>query len=259
MMRWDKLPAPFEVPPDKTSMSQVSSALRIAASSFSSSSATAPSKNRLAAVLVHRRRDDGAVGVVDFGRTEPPARLHQFVAGGDHGDARPARDDDLGNPAGRAHADLTRADHGAGAQQRLAARDIGAGIGHELPRRGGTADLDRARANRLGVLDHDDGVGAARQRAAGCDRSRRSLQNRPRRRGAAGDDLVVQLDADRRGLGGSGEIGGAHRKAVDIGAVVRAACSMGATISCASVQPSASESGRGSLGIAFGKTAASNR
>ena len=42
MMRWDTSPAPFEVPPDSTSMSLLSSALRIAASSCSSSSAMAP-------------------------------------------------------------------------------------------------------------------------------------------------------------------------------------------------------------------------
>ena len=42
MMRWDTSPAPFEVPPDNTSMSQFSSALRMAASSCSSSSAMAP-------------------------------------------------------------------------------------------------------------------------------------------------------------------------------------------------------------------------
>jgi hypothetical protein len=44
MMRWETSPAPFEVPPDNTSMSLESSAARIAASSFSSSSAMAPRK-----------------------------------------------------------------------------------------------------------------------------------------------------------------------------------------------------------------------
>ena len=41
------------------------------------------------------------------------------------------------------------------------------------------------------------------------------------RRGAAGDHFVVQHDAHGRGFAGCGEIGGAHRKAVDIGAVER--------------------------------------
>ena len=128
---------------------------------------------------------------------------------------------DLRDAAGRQHADLARADDGAGAQQRLAARDVGAGIGHELPGRSGAADFDRARSRRLRVLDHHDGVGAARHRAAGRDRRGGARQHRPRRRGAAGDHLVVQHHAHRRGLAGGSEIGGTHRKAIDIGAIER--------------------------------------
>ena len=103
-------------------------------------------KMRLAAVLRDRRRDDRAVGVVDRGRAQRLAGLHQFVAGGDDGDARPARDGNLRDAAGRQHADLARADDGAGAQQRLAAGDIGTGIGHELTGGSGAADFDRARS-----------------------------------------------------------------------------------------------------------------
>ena len=44
MMRWETSPAPFEVPPDSTSMSLSNSALRIAASSAASSSGMAPRK-----------------------------------------------------------------------------------------------------------------------------------------------------------------------------------------------------------------------
>ena len=57
---------------------------------------------------------------------------------------------DLRDAAGRQHADLARADDGAGAQQRFAARDVGAGIGDELSGRGGAADFDRAVARRAG-------------------------------------------------------------------------------------------------------------
>ena len=42
MMRWDTSPAPFDVPPESTSMSLVCSAWRIADSSCSSSSGIAP-------------------------------------------------------------------------------------------------------------------------------------------------------------------------------------------------------------------------
>ena len=123
--------------------------------------------------------------------------------------------------AGRQHADLARADDGAGAQQRLATGDIGPGIGHELTGGSGAADFDRAMSRRLRVLDHHDGVCPARHRTAGRDRCGRSRQYRPRRRGAAGDHFVVQHHADRRGLACGSKIGGTHRKAIDIGAVER--------------------------------------
>jgi hypothetical protein len=146
----------------------------------------------LAAILRNRRGDDRAVGVVDRSRAQWLAGLHQFVARGDDGDTRPTRNGDVRNAAGRQHPDLARADDGAGAQKRLAAGDIGAGIGDELSRRRGAADVDRAGARRLGMLDHDNGVRAARHRTAGRNRSSRARQDRPRRRGAARDHLIVE-------------------------------------------------------------------
>ena len=178
-------------------------------------------KMRFAAILVDRRRDDRAIGVVDRGRPQRFARLHQFISGRDHRDARLARHRNFSDAAGRQHADLARTDDGAGAQQGLAARDVGAGIRDELPGRRGTADLDRARAGGLRVLDHHDGIRAARQRAAGRDRRRRARQHRPLRRDTAGDHLVVEPQAYGRGFVRRGEIGRAHRKAVDIGTVER--------------------------------------
>ena len=221
MMRWETSPAPFDVPPDSTSMSLVCERLAHRGFELRFVVGDGAEKMGLAAILRDRRGDDRAVGVVDRGRAQRLAGLHQFVAGGDDGDARPARDGDLRDAAGRQHADLARADDGAGAQQRLAAGDIGAGIGDELSGRSGAADLDRARPRRLGVLDHDDGVCAARHRTAGRDRRGRARQDRPRRRDAAGDHLVVQHHAHRRRLAGRSEIGRTHRKAIDIGAVER--------------------------------------
>ncbi len=90
-----------------------------------------------------------------------------------------------------------------------------------MPGRRRAADLDGAGRRRLGVFDHHDGVGAARHRAAGRDRRGGARQHRPRRRDAAGDHLVVEQQAHRRGLAGRGEIGGTHRKAIDIGAIER--------------------------------------
>ncbi len=90
-------------------------------------------KHRVAAVLGNRRGDDRAIAVVDRGGAQRRARLHQFVAGGDDSNPDRSRDRNLRDAAGRQHADLARADHGAGAQQSFAARDVGTGVGDVLP------------------------------------------------------------------------------------------------------------------------------
>ena len=126
-------------------------------------------KHRFAAIFVHRRCDDRTIGVIDCGRRQRLTGLHQFVAGRDHRNARPAGDGDVRDAAGRQHADLARADDGAGAQQRLAAGDIGTGIGHELPWGSGAADFDRRMSRRLRVLNHDDSIRPARHWTAGRD------------------------------------------------------------------------------------------
>ena len=59
-------------------------------------------------------------------------------------------------------------------QQRLAARNVGAGIGHELSWRRCAANLDRAVTDGLGVLDHCDSIGATRHRSPRRNRGRRS-------------------------------------------------------------------------------------
>ena len=104
-------------------------------------------RHRLAAGFRDRGRDDRAVAVVD--RRRAAARspgAHQLVAGREHRDLRPPHHVDLGDAAGRQHADLARADARAAPQQRLAARDVGARIGDELPGRDGAAHVDRRRA-----------------------------------------------------------------------------------------------------------------
>ena len=77
---------------DSTSMSHSASALRIAASRTASSSGNAPNGNRLAARFRDGGGNDGAIAVIDAGRTQRLAGLHQFVAGREHGDVRLAHD-----------------------------------------------------------------------------------------------------------------------------------------------------------------------
>lgn len=90
-----------------------------------------------------------------------------------------------------------------------------------MPRRRGATNLDRVRPCRLGVLDHDDGIGAARQRTAGGDRRCGSGRHLQRWRGAAVNGFAVQPKTNRLALSRRDDIRRAHGEAVDIGAVER--------------------------------------
>ena len=183
---------------------------------------TSAVEHRLAAVLGDRGAYDRAVAVVDRRRTERQARRDELVAGREHADAGAAMDRDRRKAAGGEHADLARADHRAAPQQRLAPGDVGAGKADELARRRGAAHLDcrpvRCR-DGLGVLDHHDGVGAARDRPAGRDRRRGAAGDRKTRGDAAGDHLRVEGERRRRARASAREIGGANGEAVDARAV----------------------------------------
>ena len=172
----------------------------------------------LAAVLGHRGADDRAVGVVDRRRRQRPARRDQLVAGREHADARTAEHRDGGEAAGGEHADLARADDGAAPQQGLASRDVRAGEADELAGRR-RAPHRNARLRRILIrvrlLDHDDRVGAARDRRAGGDGRRRARSDDTGRGDAAGDDLVVQPQGNGRGFARRGDIRRAHRETVD--------------------------------------------
>jgi hypothetical protein len=133
--------------------------------------------DRLAARFGDSGGDDRAIRVINRTGPERRAGLRQLVAGREHGDFRLAHDLDRGNAAGGQHADFARADQRAAAQERLAARHIGAGEGYELPRRDGAMQVDGRSFfgfDQIGPFDHDDGIGAARDHAAGGNRRCRS-------------------------------------------------------------------------------------
>ena len=179
--------------------------------------------DRFAARLGDRRRDDRAVAVKDLGGPQHAARRDQFVAGREHGDFRPAHHVDFGDTASREHADLARPDPRAAPQHHLAARDVGASVRHELSGRGGAAHLDRrfAGLQQIAVLDHHHRIGAARHDAAGGDGRCRTGHDFQQRRMSAHNDLGVEAKPPRRSVGRTRDVGGAHREAVDIGAIER--------------------------------------
>ena len=107
--RCERSPAPFEVPPESTTRSQRSQ--RRAHGDVRARPRrpeTAPNGNRLAARFRNRRRDDRPVAVIDLRRRQRCARRDELVAGREHRHLGPAHDIDLGDAAGRQHADLAR-------------------------------------------------------------------------------------------------------------------------------------------------------
>jgi hypothetical protein len=71
------------------------------------------------------------------------------------------------------------------------------------------------------VLDHHHRIGAARDDAAGGDRRRCAGRHFDGGRNAAGDHFGIERKTFWRAVAGACGVGGAHGKAVDIGAVER--------------------------------------
>ena len=224
-MRCERSPAPFEVPPESTTMSQSASASRTAASSAASSSGNAPKRDRLAAGLAHRRGDDRAVA---SRRPRPAAAAAPGATSSSPVESTATfgrrTTSTCGEAAGRQHADLARGDRA----------------------RRAAAASRRARCRS----PHRRRTGPARPRGAGRSRARAAsissvcsiitTASAPRgttppvaiavavpgatvscRRVAAGEHLGVEREPARRGFGRADRVGGAQREAVDIGAVER--------------------------------------
>ena len=173
---------------------------------------------RFTAVLGDRRRQDGRVAVVDAADRQRLPRGHQLVSRGKDRDARSTHHGDLRQARRGEHADLARRDECAPAQQGLAARDVAAGVGQVGAGRDRAGHGDHRTTGvvlRLRVLDHDHGIGAARQHAAGGDRRRRAVSDLDGRRYTARQHLGVEPQAARRRLGRAREVAGPHGEAVD--------------------------------------------
>ena len=108
-----------------------------------------------------------------------------------------------------------------GAQHGLAGRDVGAGERHAAAGADRAGDAQLAAAN-VGVLDHHDGVGAARHHAAGGNRQRLAATRLAVGRHHAGVDLLgAEPHRPRRFFGGAEGVFGHHREAVHVRAIER--------------------------------------
>ena len=217
-----------------------------------------PYGTRLAAGFGDGGGDDRAVAVIDAGRPQRLARLHQFIAGRQHRHLRPPHHVDAAEPAGRQHADLARADTRATAQQGLAARDVGAGIGDELSRRAPRGALRCAAppssissvCSIITTASAPRGITPPVAIAVAVPGATLEL-----RRMAAGDHLGVEREQPSALASlGAHSIGRAHARSRRHWSGRTAAHRPAATTSCASTRPSASASGN-----VLGRQAASDR
>ena len=176
-------------------------------------------KQRRAAMFRHGRRHHGAVCVEYLRGRELGARLRQFIARRKHRHPWLGEHIQRANPAGRQQADFARADDRARAHERFAARHVRARMGDELSGPGRAANLDSVGPQGLGLLDHNDRVGAARQRATGGDGRRRAPRHTHMGRDATGDLFAIERQAHRRCFAGAGDIRCPETKAIDVGAV----------------------------------------
>jgi hypothetical protein len=165
---------------------------------------------------------DGAVAVVDSCRPERAARSHQLVPGREHRHLGFLHDRYLGDAASRQHPDLPWRDDRLAPEDHFPARNVWASIRDELPRSRWPAQLDGRRSvliDQFRLLDHQHGVGAARNDAAGRDRGCRIRLDLKRRRMTADDDFAIQSKSAWRNIAGANGIGRSERKSIHVGAV----------------------------------------
>ena len=125
--RYEMSPAPLDVPPENTTMSD-SSPCASAAASASSSSRNDAQMHGFAAQFLDRRADDRGVGVVHGAGAQRLTGRDDLVAGREDRDARPTAHGDVAHSDRREHADLARREPLPGAQHGFAARDVGARV-----------------------------------------------------------------------------------------------------------------------------------
>ncbi len=165
-------------------------------------------RQRLAAAGGDEGGERQAVGADDLARRDRLARHHHLVAGGEDGDARPARHAQP-RPVHRCRqADVAGGEAAALGEAELAGGEVEPGRAHIGAGRGALAHGDRG-AGGVDILLDDDGVGAGRQRGAGEDANRLARAD-PAVEAASGGNLAD----DREPRQNRYNIGAAHGVAI---------------------------------------------
>ena len=179
-----------------------------------------PQRHWLAAQLAHGIGQQRGVGVIHGGRAWRRSRRDQLVAGRDDGHARPAEHGNIG-PADRGkQSGLAGREQRPSAQYQLAPGHVGAGEA-QIGAGGHRVKHLQAFSVNTRVLDHQHGIGAARQHPTGGNGSGRARLDNQARDGSRGNLFAAQSQASRRFLGCSIGVVGAERIAVHVGPVER--------------------------------------
>ena len=174
-----------------------------------------PARVGLAAGLAHERGERDRGGVADLTGAELRGRgVDDLVAGRDDGHARAGVSAHVRHARGGQEPEVLRAQRAAGGHELGPLGRVLVGAHEAVPRRRRPDDLDRARHRLLGVLDHDDRVGAVGDHAAGRHRDGGARRDRALRR-TPHRDRAGHLEVAGQPLGRAVGVGRPHRVSVD--------------------------------------------
>ena len=147
-------------------------------------------------------------------------RRDQLRAGRDDGHARPAEHGNIGPANGGKQSGLAGREQRPSAQYQLALGHVSAGEA-QIDAGGHRVKHLQAFSVNTRVLDHQHGIGAARQHPTRGNGTGRARLDNQARDGSRGNLFTAQSQASRRFLGCSIGVGGAERITVHVGPVER--------------------------------------
>ena len=178
-----------------------------------------PQRLGLGADLPHGVDPEGRVRVVYLAGCQYGPGRDNLVSGGDHGHTGAAYAGHAGEDAGRESAGFAGGEVGATPQDHLAAGHVGSCRADPRARHGGMRHAHAALSVDLRVLDHHDGVRAARDDRSGGHGDRLSRADLGHGGATGRYGLGRRLEEGGRGLVGSEGVLGADGPAVHVRAV----------------------------------------
>ena len=126
-----------------------------------------PEHYRNTAGTLHQGRQRIGIDIADLAGSGDFIYRDHFIAGGDNGDNRPAKDTNRFSAEGRQKAGFLGSEFPAAGEHNITLLDIFALCQHVLSRSNAFVCFYRDVVNRLGMFNHDNTVGPIRQHTAG--------------------------------------------------------------------------------------------